>query len=1542
MKQIATFIFISIFTFLQAGINECKSDVYFANGINTSKKKAEKSIKQIEEKFKMHSSEAYQTIADWKVSYNHTFGIGIDLYESMIQKIYEGDYGVNIKAVVWNILDLFNYSVKGLIKKIAQKAAKEETKEYARELAKKMAKEAFIKLGQGSLGKEVTEQQLEEMFVYLLDQIIDETVGSIFDMTEEEIIAQEKQDVEKQVNAYSKSVESGHGVIIIAHSQGNFFTNRAFFTFSDPTQIKNLTWVQQYFYVMGVATPANNVIGEKTPYLTFDNDMIRLVPDSLDDFVENPKRYFFVSSTGEKIEIHYSIKAHAFLESYMATDLTRQQILKFIDNAVLTHKNAPSQYIPKSADLCMVGTIRPMEHRFQAMPDLKDVYFLEMGKIHGEGNSYVMSQCRDVNDSNHTAHDGKVTVGLTWRYPYIDMDLDFQAEQAVKDLSDLKDTAFEHYYVEDDLSVGTYGVFANSKGEIDETCVNSRSPETLIFNVITPDGGEMFALDIKDPSGLNIGHVLDIVVKDGNYSTVSKNSGCIDCNHTLVKLGKSRRQFDETKHIYGIVPMLTQALLGPLGGATIEVRDAFGSAAEPLASGSTTYGGSSITTGLISMPSDFMTSIDATQLYLLSIHGGQDIDVDDDMAIDQTPTENNGTLRALLFGSRIEEGGYKVNILTEIAYQVTKHMLEANVSTAEIIAHLDDVASRLLKNVTNTNAPSDYEAVLGWLPYDGKSRLRADYDRRILPIVEKVHLGQDIYADAYALVYANLDFEQSGWEGTATDGNFTFTINASVEMSMIESVEIILTDETGNIIKGQVVLNDRTLSFIPSEALTEGKNYTLTFTVGVRGDKGQLLYTQFTELVTIPDITPPQIDMPDKVHVNENIQTVVYINAMDTSLPLTYVISGGVDANLFSIDTMGHLIFNNAPNFEKPDDSNKDNTYEVQVRITDSVGNAVDVNITIVVDDVYEAPVLGQSIMVVDEDIPVGSQIGHVTLISEGDGNITRYELDYWGYLDFGIDKNGTIITRNPFDFEKENNYRFQARAVNSVGQTSAWAEVIVNVKDVEEPLPELHPFTGSMDEHAPAGKEVGQMYVYPGLGTGLSVALEGDGSKDFVIDTNGTISVSPTADLNRMLHSEYHLEAIGTNSLGASQSVEVVIFVNKWTRQYGTSASDSTTAIVVDTQNNIYTAGWTYGAIDGNASEGKRSVLLSKFDPAGKQLWIKQYKNEFETSVSDMAIGSDGTIYLVGSQYSKPYSCCNKINYRTAGWIMAVSNDGDELWTHLYNSGDDYWDSVERVVADKVENLYILGETGGSIDGGVNYGHTDIFVAKLTNENDTIWLHQIGTRYSDFANGIALDDDGKLFVLEDEMLVKYDSNGKLIWMHSYPCDTSTSYDCNYYKDFTFDGAGNLFLVGVNDVYWETEYRGYYDLNVTLAKVDMNGTMLWSRHYGTLENDTASRIIYDPLGVLYIVGNTSGDLNGNFNKTPYLESSEKSDLFLMKMDLNGTEISTKQYGTIDNDSVLDMVIDLDGNVLLGGLVYEALDGNPPLGVADAFLMKIGD
>ncbi|MFT7860937.1 MAG: hypothetical protein ABXS93_08365, partial [Sulfurimonas sp.] len=135
-----------------------------------------------------------------------------------------------------------------------------------------------------------------------------------------------------------------HYIILVAHSQGNLFVNRAYNEFGKVSDINKDAWMKAYIHAIGVASPANNILGEASPYMTFDNDVIQVVPDSLATNVTNPTRYFFRNALDEDVETLLSVRAHSFLTSYMATDITRNSILDFINTQIDDHKNAPSQW----------------------------------------------------------------------------------------------------------------------------------------------------------------------------------------------------------------------------------------------------------------------------------------------------------------------------------------------------------------------------------------------------------------------------------------------------------------------------------------------------------------------------------------------------------------------------------------------------------------------------------------------------------------------------------------------------------------------------------------------------------------------------------------------------------------------------------------------------------------------------------------------------------------------------------------------------------------------------------------------------------------------------------------------------------------------------------------------------------------------------------------------------------------------------------------------------------------------------------------------
>lgn len=73
---------------LVAEVDERKSDVYFANGIDTKQDDAEKSAYVLRDETELDYPKSYQSIANWKVSYNKTKGFQQDIYESAVQKIF--------------------------------------------------------------------------------------------------------------------------------------------------------------------------------------------------------------------------------------------------------------------------------------------------------------------------------------------------------------------------------------------------------------------------------------------------------------------------------------------------------------------------------------------------------------------------------------------------------------------------------------------------------------------------------------------------------------------------------------------------------------------------------------------------------------------------------------------------------------------------------------------------------------------------------------------------------------------------------------------------------------------------------------------------------------------------------------------------------------------------------------------------------------------------------------------------------------------------------------------------------------------------------------------------------------------------------------------------------------------------------------------------------------------------------------------------------------------------------------------------------------
>ena len=168
------------------------------------------------------------------------------------------------------------------------------------------------------------------------------------------------------------------------------------------------------------------------------------------------------------------------------------------------------------------------------------------------------------------------------------------------------------------------------------------------------------------------------------------------------------------------------------------------------------------------------------------------------------------------------------------------------------------------------------------------------------------------------------------------------------------------------------------------------------------------------------------------------------------------------------------------------------------------------------------------------------------------------------------------------------------------------------------------------------------------------------------------------------------------------------------WTRLLGSSLRESASGVTVDSSGNVFVAGHTYGNIDANINMGSNDIVLAKYSPDGTRLWTRQLGTSSSDSASDVTVDSTGNIYVTGSTFGGLDGNINAGLYDF--FTVKYSTDGTKLWTK--QSGTSTSDYASGVAVDPDNNLIIAGYTKSGLDGNINAGMFDLFVTKLANPN--------------------------------------------------------------------------------------------------------------------------------------------------------------------------------------------------------------------------------
>lgn len=397
---------------------------------------------------------------------------------------------------------------------------------------------------------------------------------------------------------------------------------------------------------------------------------------------------------------------------------------------------------------------------------------------------------------------------------------------------------------------------------------------------------------------------------------------------------------------------------------------------------------------------------------------------------------------------------------------------------------------------------------------------------------------------------------------------------------------------------------------------------------------------------------------------------------------------------------------------------------------------------------------------------------------------------------------------------------------------------------------------------------------------------------------------------------------------------MQPVVFAG--TSQFGTSEEDEAYGIAVDIGGNIYVAGSTEGRLSGNVNAGYSDIFVAKVNPSREIEWVRQFGTPGFDYAYGIAVDGNRNVYVVGSAGGGLDG--NSSAGGVDSFITKFDTYGNKQWlVQLGSAGDDFG---RGIALDGSGNLYVTGYTGGGLDGNANSGGYDIFIAKYGSDGAKQWVKQSGTPSDDYGAGIAAGianvyitgytkgglDGNTNSGRSDIFMAQYDPAGVRQWT----VQLGTA-DDDEASGITVDGSGNIYVTGGTYAGLDgNSSGGGYDL--FLAKYNATGSKQWVRQLGTVGNDYAFGVGVDLSGNAFVVGETSGGLDGNTSSGVY-------DIFVAKYDALGNKQFTRQTGTSANDYGKGLAMDVSGDMYITGHTLGSFDGNTNTGGYDSFIVK---
>ncbi len=312
------------------------------------------------------------------------------------------------------------------------------------------------------------------------------------------------------------------------------------------------------------------------------------------------------------------------------------------------------------------------------------------------------------------------------------------------------------------------------------------------------------------------------------------------------------------------------------------------------------------------------------------------------------------------------------------------------------------------------------------------------------------------------------------------------------------------------------------------------------------------------------------------------------------------------------------------------------------------------------------------------------------------------------------------------------------------------------------------------------------------------------------------------------------------------------------------------------------------------------------------------------------VTIGPNGGVFVAGGASATPDVPPDAF----AGWYSPT--DGTVLWTDTF--GTDGSDIANDIALDSEGNIYVVGSTQGPLnDTTQNQGSSgDAFIVQYSSMGQLSWTQLIASEDMDAANGVSIDSAGSIVVtgtlgaadglLPWAFVANYSPAGERQWLRELGAPEGGTTIATDIATSPTDGTTTI--VGWTDVDLTDGAPGLTDAFV--AQYSSIGDLNWVRQFGTPEIDEAYAVAIDPQGNVYVAGSSFGDIDG--------PRSGNTDAFLAKYLPGGQLEWLAGYGSEADDLALGIALDAFGNIYVSGASTGTLGGQN-LGAYDGYLIK---